>query len=117
MIFFVALISHWLKYDCLSSVPPGTKVITHYCAADRMSRNMAVFMKRCITELRTEFTPSYGKIIYELCHLLDIREFAELRFHIYVDGKPPRIDVIVAQMQTSYHTFIRNFFKIPYHDA
>ena len=36
---------------------------------------------------------------------------------IDINGKWSRIDVLGAQMQTSYPTFVRNFFKIPFDDT
>ena len=57
-----SLVSSWLENEASRVVPPGTVVICHYAACNRMARNIAVFMKRCIVELRQAFDPKYGEL-------------------------------------------------------
>jgi len=56
-----ALVSNWLQNEAGQVVPSDTAIIYHYATCDRMARNIAVFMKRCIRKLRQAFMVNYGE--------------------------------------------------------
>ena len=57
-----AIVSGWLtSQQCQEAAPRGTLVISHYSGCDRMARDVSVFMKRCIVELRRAFAQDYGQ--------------------------------------------------------
>ncbi|XP_067936998.1 tetratricopeptide repeat protein 41-like [Watersipora subatra] len=58
-----SLVSAWLENE---SFLPGTVVVRHYAACNRMARDIAVFMKRCITELRRAFDAKYETFLASL---------------------------------------------------
>lgn len=58
-----AIVSGWLSSQCDDVIPRGTLVISHYAGCDRMARDVSVFMRRCIIELRKAFSKDYGKAV------------------------------------------------------
>lgn len=57
-----AMVSHWLQHEAQDAVAAGSVIVCHYAACDRMARNLEVFMRRCIAELRQAFSSKYGEL-------------------------------------------------------